>query len=116
MRALAIGPLLFAVLLAGCSGANAADDVPAVQVNDVAIHGMQYAPRTMMMASGDSLRFENHETRMHTATAVASPMGDLDSGDLALGETHVFEGMQPGTYTFTCKHHADMRLTVTVTA
>lgn len=116
MRLQACVALASLALLSGCTDPAPDDGDPTV-VHQVSIHGMQYDPRTLDMPQGHTLRFENHETVAHTATAMASPMGNLDSGDIAPdGGGHEFPDMVPGTYTFTCKHHAAMRVTVTVAA
>ena len=115
-----IVPLVVAAtvfLLSGCTDPEGEPDVVLMQEHQIAIHGTDYHPNTLTMVAGDALRFENHETVPHTATAVASPMGDLDSGDIAPnGGDHIFPRLDAGTYTFTCRHHANMRLAVSVTA
>lgn len=120
MRASALWLVLTAgVLVSGCGSNDGQDghEVIPVQEHQIAIHGTDYHPSTLAMAAGDALRFENHEQVPHTATAVASPMGELDSGDIAPnGGDHVFPHLDAGTYTFTCRHHANMRLTVSVAA
>lgn len=117
MRLVALGLALASFLLAGCGDPGDAERPSPAQRTEIAIHGTDYHPNTVTMAEGGSLRFENHEAVAHTATATASPMGNLDSGDIAPnGGAYVFEDMKAGTYAFTCRHHAEMRLTVTVAA
>jgi plastocyanin len=105
-----------AFLLSGCSGPEGEPDVAPAQEHLIAIHATDFHPGMITIAEGDALRFENHEGVAHTATAKSSPMGDLDSGDIAPGTDHVFADLEAGTYAFTCRHHANMRLTVSVVA
>lgn len=118
MRPFALVALvLCASLLAGCSGAGNGEAKPPAREHAIAIHGTDYHPNTLVAAAGDSLWFENHEAVPHTATAKASPMGDLESGDIAPdGGDHTVTDLKAGAYTFTCRHHSNMRLSVTVTA
>lgn len=112
LLALAVVPLL-----AGCSD-DGVEPQPDAAVHDVYIHGNAFDPAataatSLAMPAGDTLRFENHDAHAHTATI----LGGLDSGDIAgNGGEHRFHDMPAGTYTFACRHHPGMRVTVTVTA
>ena len=110
-----IAAALAAALLSGCTDPDAGQETTPGQEHLIAIHGTDFHPGMLTVAAGDALHFENHEGVAHTATAKSSPMGDLDSGDIAPnGGDHVFADLKAGTYTFTCRHHPDMRLTVNV--
>ena len=103
--------LLTAFLLAGCSDGGGEEHTHD-ETFDIAIHGNQYDPTSLTMPADHTLRFENHDPRAHTATQQGG--AGLDSGDLTTDESHEFRDMKAGTYTFTCKHHANMRVVVTV--
>src|SRR5688500_11527277 len=102
--------LLSALLVAGCSGGDHGHDDHS-ETYDGAIHGTHFDPTSLDMPRAHTLRFETHDSFKHTATE--SSRG-LDSGDLTTNEGHEFHDMQPGTYVFTCKYHASMRVTVKV--
>lgn len=117
MRTLATLATLAALLLTGCADPQDEPEPVPPEEHQIAIHGTDYHPNALTIAAGDAIRFENHETVAHTATALSSPMGALDSGDIAPnGGDHAFEDLKAGTYEFTCRHHANMRLAVTVLA
>ena len=110
MSRLLLATVAASFLLAGCTADEGEPDVIPVELKQIAIHGNMYSPQSAQMTAGGTLQFENHDPHAHTAT-----MAGLDSGDIAgNGGQHEFDDLQPGSYTFSCRHHASMQVTVTV--
>jgi plastocyanin len=97
---------------AASSPAPAASPVasPAVVVH---MKNFAYAPDSVTIRPGQSVRFVQGDDMPHTVTANDK---SFDSGDLDKGKswTHVFA--KEGTYTYTCAYHTFMKGTVVVKA
>ncbi len=103
--------LASAVLLAGCSGgSDGGDGGAAPQTHEIAMHSGMYEPAAVTAANGDILRFEAHDTT-HSAKTTD---GTYDAGDIAQGTSKDVTLGKAGTFTFKCRFHASMQLTVTV--
>lgn len=102
VRLLASASFVLVTLLAGCSDGG---EVGA----EVAIHNFVFDPASITVADGESVRFVNHDTARHTATAD----GGAFELDLAGGEEGTVK-VDPGTYQYHCKLHASMRGTLVV--
>lgn len=76
---------------------------------EVTMAGNLFAPRTVTVAVGGTVRWLNNDTRPHTVTAAD---GSFDSGIMAKNAT--FERVYPtaGTYPYVCAIHPDMTGTV----
>ena len=79
---------------------------------DVAIQGMAFAPATITIAAGDSVRWTNADGAPHTATFRDA---GLDTGRLNRGDTGALSFDTPGTYDYVCAIHPSMRGQVIVT-
>ncbi len=103
--------------LAGCS--DAGDTPPAPTTDDgapdaeVSIHGFAFDPKTLSVQVGDRVRFTNHDSAAHTATA---DDGSWDTGSLGGGDSDDVAFDQAGTISYKCRFHASMTGTVTVAA
>lgn len=105
--ALLLAPIVSAaVSLAAAPSANAAQH--AVQIADSA-----FAPATVTVAAGGSVTWTNVDDRPHTVTADG---GAFDSGNLDSGQSFTRTFTTPGTFTYLCAYHPEMRATVVVTA
>ena len=109
--------LLFAPVLAGCTGETTTDSggdsstsTPAVPANAVDIT-MEFSPSTLNVSVGDTVTWTNKHTMTHSATA---DNGTFDSGNLAPGETYSFTFDTAGTYTYKCNIHSSMTGTIVV--
>lgn len=77
----------------------------------VAVQGMQFGSGPVTVAPGTTVEWVMRDRMPHTVT---SDSGAFDSGTLNAGSTfsHTFD--EPGTYTYFCKLHPNMRGTVVV--
>jgi plastocyanin len=94
--------------LAALIAAAPAPSAPAVAIKDFA-----FAPATMTITAGQTLRFVNRDGEAHTVTAKD---GSFDSGGLDTGDswTHRFD--RAGTYAYFCSLHPYMKGAIVVIA
>jgi Cupredoxin-like domain len=81
------------------------DSTPA-KITDVA-----FEPADLTVAPGTTIRWTNAGKDPHTVTAVK---GEWDSGNIAPGKDFTATFTQPGKFEYYCKHHKDMKGTITV--
>ena len=94
----------------GGSGGGApapAENAPASAT--VRMAGRTFSPGTVTIAAGGNVTFVNDDDREHTATGDA-----FDTGVLASGSRSTKQFPSPGTFSFLCRIHPDMRGTVSV--
>ena len=89
--------------------------VPAVlaATSGVDIRDFAFAPRTVEIRVGDTVRWTNRDSVAHTATA---RNGSFDTGLLGEGESGSVRFTTAGTYRYVCTPHPDMTGTVVVRA
>lgn len=92
------------VALAFASRAKAA-------TSEVTISGMAFAPATITVAAGTTIRWTNQDGAPHTATFQGMATPRLNRGDSA-----ELTFANPGTYDYVCAIHSSMRGQVIVTA
>jgi plastocyanin len=80
----------------------------AIQIADSA-----FSPGTLTIAVGDTVTWTNADGRPHTVT---SNDGAFDSGNLDEGQAFSFTFSEPGTYSYRCNYHDQMRATIVVEA
>lgn len=80
----------------------------AVQITD-----STFSPATLTIQVGDTVTWRNADDRPHTVTAND---GAFDSGNLDEGVDFSFTFTAPGTYTYRCDYHPEMRATIVVEA
>jgi plastocyanin len=85
------------------SGASA----PAVEIK-----GFAFNPATITVPAGTTVTWTNQDAAPHTATADDK---SFDTGRLDQGQSGSFTFDTPGTYTYTCTFHPNMKGTVVVT-
>ncbi len=121
-RALAAaGAVAALAAITGCGGRSTmsgASTVPggstpsAASSGPVTIKSYAYAPPSLTVASGTTVRFNNEDPTNHTATA--SDMSSFDTGTLAKGKTASVTLSKPGTFTYFCRFHPFMKGTIIV--
>lgn len=97
---------LLAVLAASPPAASAA-------TTEVMMPGTVFAPATVRVLTGDSVRWMNHDTRPHTATADG---GSFDTGSILPHGDATAAFPTVGTFPYFCRIHAFMRGRVDVVA
>jgi plastocyanin len=133
-RALLIGGLAAAVTAVAClallqsaSGAPAGDTAapaaaqeahPAAASDKAADHtivikNMAYAQPKLTVSVGETVKWVNEDSAPHTVTTTSGPE-KFDSGNLEKGESWSFTFTKPGTYSYYCAVHPDMKAQITV--
>jgi len=81
--------------------------------HSVAITDGAFGPATLTVSVGDTVTWTNTDDSPHTVTAEG---GAFDSGNLDEGLSFSFTFTDPGTYTYVCNYHDEMRATIVVEA
>jgi plastocyanin len=93
--------LVLAALAAGLAHA---------ETHVVRIENMQFAPATLVVHRGDTVRWQNHDFVPHTATAA----GHFDSKTILPEKTSTRVMATPGRYDYVCTFHPTMKGTIVV--
>lgn len=89
----------------------AAPSGEAVRSEKVTISGFQYDPETVTIQAGGKVTWQNEDSTDHTATL---DDGSFTTGALAEGKLGSESFKTPGTYTYFCEIHPQMKGTVEV--
>lgn len=121
-----LSPLLALVVLAagilasaglGLRTAAAGRDVPLAPVaatsHSVQIANFAFAPQVLTVTAGDSITWTNQDEAPHTVTTTSAPRA-ISSPMLSKGQSFTFRFTVPGTYSYYCAVHPDMRAQVVV--
>jgi amicyanin len=121
-----LSPLLALVVLAagilasaglGLRTAAAGRDVPVAPVAatspSVQIANFAFAPQVLTVTAGDSITWTNQDEAPHTVTTTSAPRA-ISSPMLSKGQSFTFRFTVPGTYSYYCAVHPDMRAQVVV--
>jgi len=90
-------------------GVGAGPTAPAG--TSVTMAGSRFAPSTLTIAPGETVRWFNDDALPHT---VSASDGGWDSGNLAPGQTFERRFDEPGSYPYLCRYHPGMVGTVEV--
>lgn len=96
--------------LAGYSPAAEATPSKTIAVD---IKNYAYAPANLTVSVGDTVTWTNDDTAPHTVTVTNGPE-KFNSPTLQQGQTYTFTFTKPGTYSYYCAVHPDMKAAVTV--
>jgi plastocyanin/DNA-binding beta-propeller fold protein YncE len=107
-----VGTMLVAaglgIALHGPASAQDASPTPAMSPATemtVTIANLAFTPHTVVVATGATITWKNEDNVTHT---VHSRDGWFDSGNIAPGESFVWQASQPGTFRYNCGIHASM--------
>jgi plastocyanin len=90
--------------------------VPAAAASHaVMIHNYAYSPASLSIAQGDTVTWTNMDTAEHDVVVTSGP-ASFRSPMLSKGESWSYTFKTPGSYSYTCSVHPDMRGTVTAQA
>lgn len=78
------------------------------QTVKVDIAGFKYVPASVKIKVGDTVTWTQVDTVSHTVTIVSGPES-FDSGLLRVGQTFSHTFRKPGTYSYKCTPHPNMR-------
>lgn len=77
----------------------------------IAVTDGAFGPAMLTIAVGDTVTWTNTDDSPHTVTAEG---GAFDSGNLNEGSSFSFTFTEPGTNTYVCSYHDEMRATIVV--
>ena len=97
--------LIAALAFAAPSGAK---------TTDATIEHYMFMPDSITIAQGDAIVWTNQDDAPHTVTSQSGPAA-FDSGNLAKGQSYSVTFSTPGSYSYYCSIHPDMKGKVTVT-
>ena len=78
------------------------------QTVNVDIAGFKYSPNSVKVKVGDTVTWTQKDAVMHTVTIVSGPE-TFDSGLLKKDQTFSYTFTKPGTYSYKCTPHPNMR-------
>ncbi|GGU19868.1 cupredoxin domain-containing protein [Lentzea flava] len=85
----------------------------AQQSTSVEIMGYAFQPATLTINAGDTVVWTNHDTAPHNVVVTNGPE-KFTSPTLQQGQTYTYTFTKPGTYSYYCSIHPDMKASVTV--
>ena len=90
--------------------------VPAAAASHaVMIHNYAYSPASLSIAQGDTVTWTNMDTAEHDVVVTSGP-ASFRSPMLSKGKSWSYTFKTPGSYSYTCSVHPDMRGTVSAQA
>jgi plastocyanin len=81
------------------------------KVVNVSIQNSAYNPTTVQISTGDTVKWTNMDSSVHTVNGSI-----FKSGNLNKGQSYEFQFTKPGTYSYTCSIDPSMKGTVIVVA
>jgi plastocyanin len=84
---------------------------PVARTANVRINGLAYIPSRLEIAAGTTVQWKNTDPLVHTVTATN---GSFGSPQFGLDGTWKHTFTKPGTYTYYCTLHPNMKATVVV--
>jgi len=104
------GVLLGAALALAAPGPSDAEE--SGNTHQVLIERFAFVPPTLTIAQGDTVEWINRDIAPHTATDNG---GAWDTAGLTKGQSSKVAFTAPGTETYICRYHPDMRGEIVVT-
>jgi plastocyanin len=106
-----------ALFLVGCGGSSGSSSSGSSAAGGsgtkaVTIKDYTYAPASLTVPIGTTVRFTNQDSTPHTATSKES--GGFESGPIDTGKTGTITLEKAGTYAYYCVFHPFMKGTITV--
>jgi plastocyanin len=83
----------------------------ASKVINVSIQNSAYNPATVQISTGDTVKWTNMDSSVHTVNGSI-----FKSGNLNKGQSYEFQFTKPGTYTYTSLNNPTMKGTIIVVA
>lgn len=92
------------------------EDVTGQEEVEITVGDAFFETTVLKVSAGTTLTWHNQGSATHTVNSDPdSPVGGLDSGRLAAGETYAFTFDEPGQYNYFCEMHpASMRGSINV--
>ena len=112
--------LVLACTCAGCtspqspSAPAATTPVPAGGSNAVMIKNFAFSPATLTVKTGSTVTWTNQDVAPHQVASDPGTPVAFSSDSLVNGASYQFTFTQPGTYTYHCTIHPNMKGTIIV--
>ncbi|GHE83898.1 hypothetical protein GCM10017786_13960 [Amycolatopsis deserti] len=106
MRVLLVAVLALASCLFAAPPAGAASQA-------VMMEGYAYSPSSLTVRVGDTVTWTNHDQAPHDVVTTSAPVA-FKSAMLSQGQSWSYTFTTPGTYSYYCSVHPDMRATIVV--
>jgi plastocyanin len=115
IKSILVMPVLLAVSLCARSETPATTPVAtaASEANTISIREFMFAPTSMTVAAGTTVRWKNLDGEVHT---VRSTDATFSSNALDQNDSFTFKFDKPGTYRYVCSIHPQMVGTIVVKA
>ncbi len=97
---------------AAAAESSVSSEAPASSTLTIDIQGMAFQPASVTVKAGAKVTWVNRDGAPHTVTSMDS--GPLASGTLNRGASYSMTFDDPGTYTYYCKFHPNMRASIIV--
>ena len=113
---LTLAVIAMGVAMSAGAGLRAAarDSTPAAAVvHSVQMANFAFAPQALAVTSGDSVTWTNQDEAPHTVTTTSGPRS-ISSPMLSKGQSFTYTFVVPGTYSYYCAVHPDMRAQIIV--
>jgi plastocyanin len=92
------------------------DHAQGVTQGQVSIANNQFSPKTLNISSGATVTWTNNDGVTHTTTSDNGSATSWDSNNLSQGGVFTQTFTAPGTYTYHCNIHGNMKGTIVVAA
>jgi plastocyanin len=93
------------------SAESSSGDSATLESKAIRILDGSFEPADLEVRVGSTVKWTNDGKKPHTVT---SDKGDWGSGELASGQTFTATFTKPGTFSYHCKLHPDMKAKITV--
>ena len=105
---------IIVVILAGCSQQPTPSASPSASsgVIEIEISNFNYAPSSINVKVGDTIRWTNKDIAPHTVTSESG--SELSSQTLNIGQSYSHTFSNTGTYPYYCTFHPNMKGQVNV--
>jgi plastocyanin len=110
--------LFITCAFAGCtspqSPATNTPATPAPAANTITIKNFAFSPAMLTIKTGSTVTWKNQDTAPHQIASDPGTPVSFSSDSLANGASYQFTFTQPGTYTYYCTIHPNMKGTIIV--
>ncbi|MFD9965884.1 cupredoxin family copper-binding protein [Amycolatopsis sp. NPDC058986] len=107
--------IVLAGLLLACGVLAWAPRSAGAAAQQVMMENYAYGPAALTVRAGDTVTWMQHDEAPHDVVTTSAPVA-FRSPKLSQGQSWSYTFTQPGTYSYYCSVHPDMRATVTVLA
>jgi amicyanin len=104
--------VILATLIACCALLGAPQDAGAAS-RSVTMAGYAFQPAALTIRAGDTVTWTNQDVAPHDVTTTGGPVA-VHGATITKGQSWSYTFTVPGTYSYICSIHPDMRATLTV--